>query len=347
MAQKSPPLHFSSLDAMLEPEALAQIAGLAGNSPTLSRGAVAGGLSGASMERIAVRVQDSEQRFVIKQVDPARDWLMIASGDTLCREVQFARSPLSAQLSPDIVMPVLATAYTDHAGTLLMADVSPALFDARMCYEPADEAMAARIVDHLAAMHARFWEHPMLAQSEWLATPFNAMFALTPVRLQLLFTQEQSGENTYGRDALKRWFHLWHYLDPADAAALQHVLAHPDPILRALQSAPPTLAHGDAWLANMGEDEQRLILLDWALATAGPATYDSLWFAHTWHSLDPDWVLATHRAALLRYGIAAVADDATWALLADLGWVRTTLMGIEWLVREILISANSQERDKA
>ncbi|HKD74461.1 MAG TPA: phosphotransferase, partial [Ktedonobacterales bacterium] len=345
MSLWSRPLHFSSPDEMLAPETLARFAGFAAKPPMIaSRETITGGFSGATIERIIVRDDTSQQSFIVKRIDPDHDWLMLASGDTLCREVQFTRSTLSAQLPPDIVLPVLATAYADHAGALLMSDVARMIIPATRCYEAVDDALVARVIDHLAALHARYWEDPTLTQYEWLSTPSNALFALTPVRLQFLLTKKLSREDMYGIDALKRWFHLWQYLDPADAGTIQHMLAHPARLLQSLQTAPATLVHGDAWLANMGEDQGRLILLDWALATTGPATFDSLWFAHTWHGLDAEHVLVMHRDALLQHGINAVANDETWALLTDLGSIRTTLMGIEWLVREVMTSSNIYDR---
>jgi hypothetical protein len=87
--------------------------------------------------------------------------------------------------------------------------------------------------------------------------------------------------------------------------------------------------------------------LDWALTTAGPAPFDSLWLAHTWHDLDPARVLTEHRAALLRHGASAVRADDVWELLCDLAWLRTFFMGAEWLVRDVRGAPTDAEDDAA
>ncbi len=72
---------------------------------------------------------------------------------------------------------------------------------------------------------------------------------------------------------------------------------------------------------------RRLLLLDWALAAAAPATYDPLWLCGTTHALDPVAVLAAYRPRLERHlrarGIPLV--PAVWRALVDAGYLRTTL----------------------
>src|SRR5207302_5979337 len=71
----------------------------------------------------------------------------------------------------------------------------------------------------------------------------------------------------------------------------------------------------------------RLLLLDWALAQAGPATYDPLWLCGGWHALDPRRVLACYRMLLERRLRARGVSlgPSTWLALADAGYLRTAL----------------------
>jgi hypothetical protein len=71
-----------------------------------------------------------------------------------------------------------------------------------------------------------------------------------------------------------------------------------------------------------------LLPLDWALATAGPALYDPLWLAGTWHALDPRPLLARYRARLTCHLAARhISLDAdTWRGLADIAYLRTVLV---------------------
>jgi hypothetical protein len=97
---------------------------------------------------------------------------------------------------------------------------------------------------------------------------------------------------------------------------------------------PQTLVHGDVWGPNLGwlppttnapRRERRLLLLDWALALTGPATYDPLWLCGGWHTLDPQRVLACYRMFLERHlrarGVSL--SRAIWLALVDAGYLRT------------------------
>ncbi len=330
-----PPL-FRTLTDLTTPETIASLLHLPTKPWTIHCEPITGGYSGAIIERVTlhdVNKPTHTPAFILKHLNPSTNWLMSATGDTTCRELQFTQSSFWAQLPADIWSPILACAYTDDGtGTLLMSDVQPWLFSVNMCYAMPDLSLVTRILDRLAAMHAVYWDAPTLRSTSWLTTPADAMLMLTSERL----ASPDSIVPRYIEEAIEMWSHLWSLIDPADAAVLQGTLKHPTDLLAALDRAPATLAHGDAWLANFGERSGQLILLDWALATAGPATFDSLWLANTWRTLDPDRILTEHREALLKYGVTSIRDDATWELLADLGWIRAVFMGVESLVRDVL-----------
>jgi len=308
----------------------------------MRREPMASGYSGATIERVALfddQGSNSVSTFVLKHLDPSTNLLMRATGDTLCRELQFTQSSLWTWLPTGIWSPVLGCAFqNDGTGTLLMSDVQPWLYPVSLCYTLPDPSLINRILDRLAAMHAVYWDHPELTGTSWLTTPVDSILMLTPGRLS-------SPGNTlplYFQEAIEMWDCLWSLLDPADSTALQRTLNHPADLLAAIERAPATLAHGDAWPANFGEYSNRLILLDWAFVTAGPATFDSLWLANTWRVLDPDDVLTKHRHALLRHGVMSVGDDAIWDLLVDLGWIRAVFMGVESLVRDVFDSEGTR-----
>lgn len=347
MTQPHPPLH-PTLERLLAPDIFAQVTGTAWDGAHLRREAIDGGLSGAHIERLMVDPAADERgivaagsarstAYILKHLDPATNWLMRASGDQACREIQFTQSLLWTRLPREIWAPILGCAYTAaRSGVLLMPDLTAQLYPAIGSYGPVDTAALGRMVDGLAALHATFWESAELGGADWLASPSDALFAITPARLAATLAETPYADESYGAQALARWRQLPHLIDHEDADALQRVMERPERILAALRAAPKTLAHGDAWLANLGEHQGRLILLDWALCTAGPAPFDTLWLAHTWRAADPDDTLAYHRRALTNRGVLAVRDDATWDLLGDLAWVRTTLMGLEALVDDVL-----------
>lgn len=348
----SPPL-YSSIDALLVPETLEAVAGIPTSYFVARRAALSAGYSGASIERLTLRTMDggATRTLILKHLDPQTNWLMHASGDRFCREARLTQSPLWADLPVTIESPVVAVALTPEGeGALLMRDLGEAIYPASRCYEPVDNDIAVCLLDRLGELHAAYWQHPALADADWLATPADVLLTLTPAHLDTLPTTDL---DVYGVQAARMWPYLWRFLDEGDAAVIQRTLDAPDALIAAIASAPRTLAHGDLWLANLGWEADRLVVLDWALASAGPATYDSLWLAHTWSALhngpglDPEHALSLHRAALLRYGVHAVDDDVLWDLLVDLGWVRTAFMGAEWLVRDLRAAQTNEEAQEA
>jgi thiamine kinase-like enzyme len=346
------PRLFDTLDGLLDPATLVRLLDLAAGDWGVAREPISSGLSGSPLERLTLHWVGGAQdglvggTAVLKRLDIVTNWLMRAASDTQCREVQFTQSPLWRSLPPDVWSPVLAvTRARDGAGAVLMQDVAESLWPASDCYQPADLARVARVLDGLAALHAAFWEDPRLQQQSWLASPADVALALSPERLA--HAGLQNNGDSYGDQALRMWTRLWPLLDDDDATVIFRLLANPERFLEALAAAPATLVHGDVWMANLGVRDDRLILIDWSLVAAAPATLDSLWFAHTWHALDADRVLVEHRAELLRHGVSAVRDDDLWALLADIGWVRSTLLGAEWLVRDVIGAPTDDEEREA
>ncbi len=330
-----PPL-FKTLADLIAPETIAALLHIPVKPWATHREPIASGYSGATIERVALlddQGSNCAPTFILKHLDPSTNWLMRATGDALCRELQFTQSSFWTQLPANIWSPILGCSYEeDGTGTLLMSDVQPWIFSASICYTKPDPSLIKRILDRLAAMHAAYWNDSALRSTSWLTTPADAMLMLTSDRLSSL----GSTVPLYFQETIEMWERLWSLIDPADAVALKRTLNHPADLLAAIDYAPATLAHGDAWPANFGECNDRLILLDWAFAAAGPATFDSLWLANTWRALDPNLILTQHRVALLSCGVTAVRDDATWNLLADLGWIRAVFMGVESLVRDVL-----------
>jgi hypothetical protein len=77
-----------------------------------------------------------------------------------------------------------------------------------------------------------------------------------------------------------RGWELFGDLAPHDvAAAVFDALAKPQRLARALDGPPLTLIHGDLWLVNVALTPDNLVLLDWGLATEGPAVLDFVTFA--------------------------------------------------------------------
>ncbi len=316
-----------------------------------------GGLSGGELARLTLAAHTaggarSYASRVLKRVRPCAGWLGAASADTLAREARLWSSGVLADLPAPLATGILASAQDpgDGSGALLMRDLRGRLARDPLHAPPGRlPARVRRLLDALARLHARYWHDPRLSDPK---------LGLMPARAALLLTSPESvarrlasGDDTpYLRLAAAGWEAFFRLAPAADAATLRAALADPTPYVAAVAALPWTLVHGDVWGPNLGFlPATHVLLLDWALATAGPATYDPLWLCGNWHALDPVRVLAVYRARLTRHLAArgSVLALATWRVLADAGYLRTALTCGEALARTAAESAPGTSRRRA
>jgi hypothetical protein len=286
-------------------------------------------------------------------------WLGALSDDTMVREVGLWTSGLLSRLPAGIATGVLEAsrkAGPDGAlsGLLTMKDLAGyQLRDRRgrpLRNPPLTPpgggglpSVVLTILRHLALQHATFWENSLLdEQSAGLMATREALLLLSP---DWLTGRLAAGDaSPYLPIALLGWEAFFQLAEAEDATLLKRVVEQPELVLKAISTLPRTLVHGDLWGPNLGllpptsqapRKGRRLLLLDFALATAGPSTYDVLWLTGTWHDLDPVRVLAAYRywleRALRARGRPLAA--ATWWSLADAGYLRTALTCGEALAR--------------
>jgi hypothetical protein len=298
-------------------------------------------------------------RRIHKMVPAQAGWLGALSGDTMVREVSLWTSGLLSRLPSGIATGVLEASRTTSrdgilTGSLIMKDLAGfELRDRRgqplrspPLTPPGGDGLppvVLTILNHLAHLHATFWQDPLLDdQSSGLMGPREALLLLSPGWLSRRLAEGDT--STYLRTALLGWDIFFQLADPDDAAMLKGVAERPERVLAAISTLPRTLAHGDIWGPNLGllpstsrtpRKGRRLLLLDFALATAAPSTYDALWLPGTWHALDPVRVMAAYRyrleRALRAHGRTIAAT--TWWSLADAGYLRTALSCGEALAR--------------
>lgn len=298
-------------------------------------------------------------RRIHKVVRARAGWLGALSDDTMVREVGLWTCGMLSSLPAGIATGVLEASWKTgpdgtRAGLLIMKDLAGyQLRDRRgrpLSSPPLTPpgggglpTVVLTILRHLAYFHATFWQDPRLDnQGAGLMSARESLLLLSPGWLSRQATDGDT--STYLRTALLGWDAFFQLVDPDDAATLKRVAEQPDRVLAAISALPRTLVHGDVWSPNLGllpptsrapRKGHRLLLLDFALATAGPATYDALWLPGTWHALDPVRVLAAYRYWLERalrvrgYPMPA----ATWWSLADAGYLRTALTCGEALAR--------------
>jgi hypothetical protein len=307
---------FPSADAVSDPGALAAMLGPVRAVDRQPLATV--GFTGARFERLTVTLASGEQRrLVIKRLRPADDWSAVRSGDTCGRNTSMLSEARLAPIWDALACPYLGFANEAGEVALLMHDLSPYLFpDVR---EPLLEADEDRLLSALAALHARFWDSPVL-ELPWLARPeqhaglLDARCANDPACCSVFTPALREG-------APRGW-----------ALALQWLPRSLDPLIRVpaqeltwlWRDLPRTLIHGDAKIANFALlPDGRVAAFDWALVGAGPATLDLGWYVAvnaTRLARSKEHTLRRYRA-LLEAARGSALDDACWVALERAGIV--------------------------
>lgn len=265
------------------------------------------GRSGALLER---RTLEDGSRVVVKRYDPASDLVMRILGDTRGREAELWLGGFFDRLPPETGHAVLG-AWLDEEdrGVVVMRDLAPYALGWE---DVLDAGRCRTIVDGVAAMHRAFLDAP---------PPGLLPLAQTLEVFRIDVLQREQHEPLM-QLALRGW-DCWAVVAPGDVGGEVLELAHdPTPLVRALERLPATLLHGDLNNVNLAiEPGDRLTLIDWGLATAGPGPVDlGRFLAGCGH------VLGIGRDELLdlyRQAVGDVYDDAaiSLGLLAGLVWL--------------------------
>lgn len=265
------------------------------------------GRSGARLER---GILDGT-RVVVKTVEPHTDLSLLLGGDPAGRERRLWAAGVLDRLPAGTGHALIAAGWTDTRLITVMRDLGAAVLTWERRITAAE---LGRLFGGLAAVHSTFADRPPAGLCD-LATRLT-LFApdgLAPFA-------ERFGLAA----AVRRGWECFADLVPGPAAeAVFSTLRDPARLVTMMSAAPPTLCHGDAWLVNVALTDDQVVLLDWALATAGPASLDLVEFTIGCAShvdLPLDDVFAAAREAC-RPLVDDIAWDATvfWAL-CELGW---------------------------
>ena len=224
------------------------------------------GKSGARLEQVTI----DGTPYVVKHLDEG-DWSLRASGIPEGPVVELWRRGILGALPGCLNQPIVGVAREGHS-VLLMRDVSPWLV-------PDDDdvvplAQHERLLDHMAALHAAYWEHPD-----------DLIDVVTPRRRYLELSPAMAAEElARGSDhpiphlVAKGW-PLLVDVAPRAAAVVVPLAVEPGPLLDALAATPQTFVHGNWKLDNLGtDDEQRTVVLDWELPGRAAGLSDLAWY---------------------------------------------------------------------
>jgi hypothetical protein len=270
------------------------------------------------------------RRYVVKHIGYDLDWLMRALGDGASGTAPFAlvmwRTGLLDAL-PDCIDHLTAGMAWDP----LTCRLSVLMRDASAAFLPTSGVIPVdrqhRFLDHMARMHARFWE---FADGYGLLDPAARYQALTPA---MSAREAAAGhDDPVPRAVPAGWAGLRTAAPDAYEVATA-LAADPAPLLRALDETPATLVHGDWKAGNLGsQPDGRTVLVDWGWpGRAGPCV-DLAWYLAVNCDLLPESKEATAdrlRGCLERQDIATAGwwprqlELALVGAFVQLGWSKT------------------------
>ena len=260
---------FGSVEEMLEPSSLSQLLG----SPVASVDVTPLESNGWSANELSW-LQADDHRLVLKRLS-TEDWLTRASKDDGCRSMAVWRTGLLDRLEPALRHGVLAGSRDGEHHALLMRDVSAGLdWEApppTLTRVDSRDRRVERLLEALAAMHARFWGDDTLDDPAHELADVETLLTMLWPRSWPVMESHPDGL----RAVQQGWQALLDLVDPDVRATIEQVLADPGPLIDALEAEPTSLLHGDYRLGNLAVmPDDSVVAFDWQFAGRGPGVMD-------------------------------------------------------------------------
>lgn len=267
------------------------------------------GESGATLELANI----DGQNVVVKTFSCERDFGMRATSDT-GRAAELVMSGALDRLPPGVDHGVLDAWKDGEDWVQVMRDVSAGLIPATLVPVPTDKIQ--RIVSAAAGVHASWWGDPPDG-----VTPFQTRLELmSPVRISTFFADDP---NPLVPWILGGWDDFFTLVDDDVAEVVSAIHADTRSLEQRLSRDGITLLHGDLWLENVAVLDDEVVLLDWALATAGsPAMEWAYFLGINWWQMDmshEDFLEMALRAEGEHLDPQALDIGLLWGL-ASYGW---------------------------
>lgn len=266
------------------------------------------GRSGAHIERVRL---DDGTLLVVKRADPRTDITVAATGG-IDRERRLWESGVLDRLPVGVGHAILDVFDDDGRTVTVMRDLGDAVPGWSRVLSFAE---CGRILDALTGMHAAFASHPPAD----LCPLERRLGLLSPPSMHRV----ELPDHALPPLVLRGWERFAELVPDDVAQAVSAVHGDTGRLAAAMREGTTTLLHADLWLVNLALLPDRVVLLDWAIATEGPPALDFAIFLTG---------LAAHvepsREDLIgefRVRSGALTDDSAMALgllagLAEMGW---------------------------
>lgn len=219
--------------------------------------------SGSLIERVTL----ADGRVVIvKHLDPRRDLMLRGTGDD-GRLARLWEAGVFERMPHVVVHGMLGVEPEADGWLVVMDDLGAKLLpDDR----PVTRAESRRLLAAAAAIHERFAGEDLL-----VGVPAILYRFLSPA----IAVAEAGSPNPLPGLIGRGWARFAEAVPPDIAATIATIHRDPDAFGARFEGLPRTLIHGDYRLANLGLEDDRVVVIDWGSScVAGPAAMDLAWY---------------------------------------------------------------------
>lgn len=266
------------------------------------------------------------QRYFLKRLSPATDWLMRAIGDHDHRTYRVWRAGMMDRehvcVDSTVETMELNGSGDDAVLTIVMRDVGDHLVPPTEDIVPLEQHAA--FIDHMAQLCCSLvgWQDNL-----GLTTMTQRLRLLSPENI----APELEGPVVPGpvAAAADGWSRLAQRAPSLERIA-RFIHSDPDWLIERLLQTPSSFLHGDWKLGNLGRHpDGEVILLDWTFPGAGPPIWDLCWYLALNRARMPESkeaAMARYRRALEQHGLNASAwwdeqlDLCLIGVMATFGW---------------------------
>ncbi len=356
--QQEIPVVGGELDAAYLRAALKR-AGLPHSVESVEYTAFTDGRSGAVVGMLEAQISDSrgatgKNRWAHKAI--RRDgWVTSALGRSVPSEVALWQSGAFANLPEPLSCPTLDIVYHEPRGEwwMLMEDVSAGIAPRG----DFGEGNSRKLLRALAPFHARYWER----DEELGRLPLSSLEATINFIAEPILTVAHGREpRGWVKKVIDDFFVLRIFLpiflevlSPQDADFYLAMIENRQEWHPALEQYPATFLHDDLRRANIAFLPDKVSLIDWELATRGPAAVDLQyhWFFQFWAYPPRDGKTVADREPLreeyldhLDRALEGRLDRAGFEVVWDLAWLRL-LSQLGFLLVDPLTSPSHTSED--
>jgi hypothetical protein len=222
--------------------------------------------SGWSGDALAAVAMADGRRLVAKRVVPGGGWIAAHTEDA-GREGLLVTEGWVERMPSALEHTLVDAERGDGAWWILMRDVSELLWPAegRITREE-----SSRVLTAANRMWTAFWG----VRVRPAATLARRLDLLSPQ----VARRERGGLDLLPNQLEAAWEAFAEAAPPDVADPVLAVLADPEPLAAWLEARGATLLHGDLRDEHLGRDGERVVLIDWGLATRGHPVADLTWY---------------------------------------------------------------------